>query len=156
MLWRSHCRDVHAKLETHRLSCVGMSWRARTPQSAVLPGKFALVGVANTLLDCALFLVLVYLAGLRPAPANIISYSCGVLNSFVLNKHWTFKATRNQGVLHRQLAVFVLVNLVGVGLATVIVWKLADPLGPPLAKAVAVGGTFAWNYATSRHLVFSG
>jgi len=133
-----------------------MSWRARLLRIGLQPGKFALVGVANTLLDFALFLALVYLAGMRPVPANVISYSSGILNSFVLNKHWTFKATRDQGVLHRQLAVFVGVNLVGLGIASVIVWGLADILGPPLAKLVAVGGTFGWNYGASRHLVFPG
>ncbi len=155
MPWRSRGRDVRAKLESHDLSSVGASWRARTLQFAALPGKFALVGAANTLLDLVLFLALVYLAGLRPTPANGISYSCGIINGFVLNKHWTFKATRRQGVLHRQFAIFALVNLVGLSLATVIVWGLAEPLGPPLAKLVAIGGTFGWNYTTSRHLVFS-
>ena len=88
-------RDMHAKLENEGSPGIRIGLRRRTIQFVSLPSKFALVGVVNTVLDFALFMTLVYFAGLGPTSANIISYTCGILNSFVLNKHWTFKAAGN-------------------------------------------------------------
>ena len=122
--------------------------------AAVRPAKFAAVGVANTVLDFAVFSALVYAAGMQPTMANLISYSCGIANSFIFNKHWTFAETRKQGLVQRQFALFAASNLVGLGIASAIVWALADPIGPIGAKVAAIGATFVWNYLTSRHLVF--
>lgn len=118
------------------------------------PGKFAVVGIANTVLDASLFLLLVYGLEVPPVAANLISYSAGMINSFVLNKNWTFSHTAGQGEPTQQFVLFALLNLVGLAIATALVWWLAEPLGPALAKGVAVGAVFAWNYSTSRFLIF--
>ena len=49
------------------------------------------VGVLNTSIDFVLFTVLVNGAGWAPVPANIVSYGTGIVNSFVVNKFWTFR-----------------------------------------------------------------
>ena len=51
--------------------------------------KFGLVGVLNTLVDFLVYQLLVYL-GLHYAPAQCISYTCGLLNSYFFNSRWTF------------------------------------------------------------------
>jgi putative flippase GtrA len=51
--------------------------------------KFCLVGGVNTGIDFALFALLT-LAGLPYLAAQVISYSCGVLNSYFINGKWTF------------------------------------------------------------------
>lgn len=133
-----------------------LTWPTTAKRFFVSPVKFGIVGVANTLLDFALFMALVYLLGMRPTPANVISYSCGILNSFILNKHWTFCKTPYRRQTDRQLIMFVVFNVVGLGIASAIVWALADHLGPAGAKLIAIVGTFTWNYLTSRYLVFAG
>lgn len=135
----------------------GPAWRNGTLRLATPPGKFALVGVVNTILDSVIFLLLVYMFDFNPVVSNSISYSCGIVNSFFLHQRWTFRSQpRPSGMVHRQFFLFTVLNLMGLGIATIIVWGLAEPLGPVAAKAIAIGGTFVWNYGTSRRFVFKG
>lgn len=59
---------------------------------AVKAGKFAIVGVANTLIDYGMFTLLTRFGGVQVYLANVIGYACGMLNSYVFNRAWTFKA----------------------------------------------------------------
>ena len=63
--------------------------------------RFMTVGVGSTLVDFGLFTLLHLLAGIPTLPANIISYSCGIVNSFVFNRRWTF-ADRREKSARRQ------------------------------------------------------
>jgi len=125
------------------------TWYQPLPSAA----KFALVGVANTLLDLAIFALLVNFAEWVPARANIVSYGCGLLNSFMLNRQWTFayKGGRSPAV---QFARFALVNLGALGLSTLVVWGASPVVGPMPAKAAAIVLTFGWNYFLTRDVVF--
>ena len=62
-------------------------------------GKFAIVGVINTLVDVVILNILVFL-GFTAAfvilnqqflAANIISVAVAMINSFILNKQWRLK-----------------------------------------------------------------
>ena len=52
-------------------------------------GRFALVGALGTGLDMGLLLLLTA-AGLPTLPANVISYSAGIVNNYTWNRRWTF------------------------------------------------------------------
>lgn len=117
--------------------------------------RFALVGLANTGIDLAVFTLLAGALQWSVLPANVLSYSTGILNSFFLNKYWTF---RDRTPLSRSLPSgvrFVLVNLVGLVISTVTVMLLARLFPVLLAKALSVTVVFAWNYVLSRRLVFT-
>jgi putative flippase GtrA len=115
--------------------------------------KFGLVGVANTGLDVALFATLTYVAGVRPVPANIVSYSAGILLSFAVNRAWTFSDRQRQGGVS-QLALFAAGSLAGLGMSTLVIALLAGPCGPLIAKILSIGVTFVWNYVYSNFVVF--
>nr|WP_052759573.1 GtrA family protein [Paenibacillus sp. DMB20] len=51
---------------------------------------FGLVGVLNTGIDVAVFSLLTWWQ-LPWLAAQIAGYGCGVLNSFLMNRKWTFK-----------------------------------------------------------------
>lgn len=121
----------------------------------IRPGKFAVVGVVNTAIDFVIFTALVSGVSWPPVRANVVSYSCAIANSFLLNRHWTFSERRGHSRVGRQFILFAGCNLIGLGLSTAIVWALAQSLGALAAKAVSILGTFAWNYWTSRQLVFA-
>ncbi|MBK8480272.1 MAG: GtrA family protein [Proteobacteria bacterium] len=116
-----------------------------------------MVGALNTLLDLALFNALHYGLGLALVVANTLSYGAGIAQSFALNRHWTFADRRDAGrPVGRQLALFVALNLLALGLSNLTIWLLVRRFGLPAyaAKLVAVGVTFLWGYATSRRYVF--
>lgn len=56
--------------------------------SAVL---YAIVGVANTIVGLGTIFVLMYV-GFKPEVANVLGYIVGFLNSYFLNKKFTFKS----------------------------------------------------------------
>ena len=115
--------------------------------------KFGLVGVANTALDVLLFSTLTYVAGVRPVPANIVSYSAGILLSYTVNRAWTFRDRERQRTV-RQLAWFIAGSVAGLALSTLVIALLAGVCGALAAKVLSVGVTFAWNYVYSNFVVF--
>ena len=52
--------------------------------------RFTVVGSVNTAIDLSLFALFVSFLHWSVVPANVISYSTGILNSFLMNKFWTF------------------------------------------------------------------
>lgn len=114
--------------------------------------KFGLVGIGNTMVDFAVYTLLVSFTGIDAVICNVISYMCGVLNSFVLNKVWTFSDAA-RGNTATRLLLFYVANGLGLVSSTFIVWLLADPLGPLIAKLIAVPCVFLMNYASS-YLIF--
>ena len=144
--------------------------------------KFGVVGTTNFCLD---FLILTLLAGLTwpfvfhglgwpVAIANTISYTCGIINSFILNRYWTFKIRLSffetytvkpgrvftNGACIRFFSVaflkFIFVNLVSLGVNTLTMFILVDlyQMDNLPAKIIATGLSFIVNFAGSKLLVF--
>lgn len=55
--------------------------------------KYGIVGVSNTLITMAVIWIMMKLFGCREGLSNLTGYVAGLLNSFVWNKQWTFKAS---------------------------------------------------------------
>ena len=117
------------------------------------PIRFVLVGLSNTLVDIIVFTVLVAGFAVSPVPANIVGYIIGTINSFVLNRNWTFREAYETD-WGGQFARFTGVNLAALGLSTAIVWTLAPFLGAVPAKLLSVLVTFFFSYTLSKAIVF--
>lgn len=98
--------------------------------------RFGLVGAANTALTTGLVWLLAPRLGVTVASA--VGYAAGVLQSFVLNRIWTFGNTRTAGSGRwaGEAARFVLVNI-GCGALFSGVTTLAAPHIGLLAATVA-------------------
>lgn len=118
------------------------------------PAKFAMVGVANTGLDFALFWLLITFGGLQPVVANTCSYSTAIVNSYVLNRVWTFRGAPRTMRTMAQFGRFVCLNLIGLGISNLVVWAMSSVLVPVAAKLLAVLATFTWNYWSTRRFVY--
>ena len=129
--------------------------RALSKMSVVRVLKFSLVGVVNTTIDVTLFALLVHVLGWNVLPANMVSYSTGILNSFLMNKLWTFQDQRPFSHSLQPFVLFTVINLSSLFLSTAVVWLLAQHLTELVAKLVSVGFVFAWNYTLTRLLVFT-
>lgn len=124
-------------------------------------GKFLVVGAINFLVDFGVLTLLNGVLGMMLAPANVISYTCGVINSFLLNRYWTFKIKHKFASIH--FVKFVFVNLVSLGVNTLAVWVLVEMYGFTLgifgienfyAKLIATAFSFTVNFAGNKLLVF--
>lgn len=59
--------------------------------------RFLFVGIANTVFGYAVIFSCMYLAEISPELSNVIGYSVGVLISYSLNRHFTFRSVKQWG-----------------------------------------------------------
>ena len=127
--------------------------------------RFGLAGGLNTLVD---LLILNALLGFFPTTSTLmllayssLAYSLGAVNSFLLNKYWTFAS--KQKVTRAELARFTLITLCGIGWSSAILWLASTLLHPILvnptvwanaSKVVAIAGTALISYLGMRLWVF--
>lgn len=116
--------------------------------------RFGLVGLANT---ATTYLVIWLLHGPLGVPAaSAIGYGAGVVQSFLLNRFWTFSTTRPQGDgrLGGEALRFVAVNLACGGLFT-LVNSLAEPhIGLLPATLAGVALVTPLGFILNRFIVF--
>jgi putative flippase GtrA len=122
--------------------------------------KFGVVGAVNTGIDFSVFAFL-FTLGIPLLPAHSLAYACGILNSFLLNKKWTFKQSGQAKVKQKdqslgQLVKFVSLNLFTLLVTYVLLVWFSNNLGLPmlLSRLFAVGASFALNFTGSRFWVF--
>ncbi|MBQ3108466.1 MAG: GtrA family protein [Clostridia bacterium] len=76
--------------------------------------KFGLVGCLNTLVDLIVFTLLNAIFHIYYL-AKIVSYSCGVLNSYFFNTRWTFQKEHKKSA--KEFILFVVINLISLGVS---------------------------------------
>ncbi|NMM51898.1 GtrA family protein [Paenibacillus aquistagni] len=114
---------------------------------------FGLVGVVNTGVDFAVFTLLAW-CQLPWLLAQAAAYSCGVLNSFFMNRKWTFK--QQEGPLLKGLARFVILNAITLVVTSIVIWLLHHHLGAAIlwSKGAATLIGVVLNFVGSRLWVF--
>lgn len=88
--------------------------------------KFGLVGVLNTLINWIIFAVLNFV-GVYYIIANVIAYVIATINSYTWNSRWVFKY--NGKDQKETTTKFIVLNLVGLALNTIILYLLVDLIG---------------------------
>jgi putative flippase GtrA len=115
--------------------------------------KFNLVGLLNTALDFAVFTLLSWL-GVYYIIAQCISYGVGMLNSYTLNKYWTFA---QKGQLEPKQALrFTVLNLGSLIISLGLLALFKDQLELKLiwAKLLTTVATTLVNFVGSKLWVF--
>ena len=115
--------------------------------------RFGLVGVVNTAIDLGVFALLYRTAELEPLLANGIAFFIAVTNSYLLNHYWTFRLP-GSSISFSAYIRFVVVNIGGLLLGTLAILMLGKYIPLELAKLIAAGVTFLWNYTSSKLFVF--
>jgi putative flippase GtrA len=120
--------------------------------------KFAAVGCVNTLIDWAVYFII-----LKMFPAESVifytaakgfSYLCGIINSFFLNRNWTFKDILRDNESGRFIK-FMLVNAVGLGFNSVSVYIFLNLNFSHIASLFfATAITFTFNFILNKLWVF--
>ncbi|MFD2705773.1 GtrA family protein [Salibacterium lacus] len=115
--------------------------------------KFGLVGGLNTFIDFTIFFLLSYV-GIPYALCQAISYSCGVVNSYLINRQWTFDLEDKKN--KKEFFRFLVVNG-GTLLLSILLLQLGyQYLGWALvfAKVIATLGGMGVNFIFSDRWVF--
>ncbi|WP_246092022.1 GtrA family protein [Oryzihumus leptocrescens] len=128
--------------------------------------KFGVVGAVALVVDVGTFNALRFVGGHgplydKPLTAKVISVTLATLTAWAGNRYWTFRHRRRTAV-HHELALFVLFNVVGMGIAlgclgfSHYVLDLTSPLADNISAngvGLVLGTLFRfWAY---RRFVFS-
>jgi putative flippase GtrA len=114
--------------------------------------RFAAVGVSNTLLSTAVFAALFHL-GVPYLVGSALAFALGALNSYTLNRRWTF---RSRAPRAPELARFVCVQAVGLGVNLALLAGLVEGAGihHVFAQVLAFPAASIITFALSRQWAF--
>ena len=134
--------------------------------------RFAIVGTFGAIIDFVVFNLLLLLANMPAVWANICSFTVAVVSNYILNRYWTYPDSRSKKV-GQQLTEYVIVNLIGVIIRTLIFTTVEPPIervyewlhlpftiqpevvGHNLALATAIGVVLFWNFFVNRYWTYA-
>jgi putative flippase GtrA len=144
-------------LKTHKKAWRSLFWQIF---------RFGLVGGLNTIIDLLIFNGLLWLWPTQSTTSllayNSFAYAFGAINSFILNKYWTFQNTRQ--TTYGEVLRFALTTLGGVLCNDGFLWAASHFLHPVMinatlwantSKVLAISGTFMISYMGMRLWVFA-
>jgi putative flippase GtrA len=104
--------------------------------------------------DAGTLVALKELTGMNVLMANTISFTVGLVVTFVASRLWVFSG-RKIASPAMEFAIFVLVGLAGLAVNDLFLW-LGTTLGWHYlaAKALAAGTGFLWNFALRKYLIY--
>jgi len=112
-----------------------------------------MVGVTNTVIDMAAYLLFTRVFGVFYLLANILAFIISSTNSYFLNRIFTFKSSQNKKM---EYSLFLTILLIGLGLAEIILYFCVSQLGASdiIAKCTAIIIVLFWNFFGSKFFVF--
>ena len=119
-------------------------------------GRYVIAGMAATVADFLLFIILTRSGALHPLTANLISRPAGGLASFVVNKLWTFIRRPQRARLPVQFVRFWVVWLTcyAISEAGLWVWLQVLPGERAACKVLAEIGAGIVSFLLLRHWTF--
>lgn len=116
--------------------------------------RYGIVGVIAFLVDYGLLWALTEWAGLHYLVSAAIAFSVAFLCNYLLSIGFVFGLSREEGPW-KNLASFLLIAVIGLGLNELIMYACSDLLGLHylLSKIVATVIVFFWNFLARRYLV---
>ncbi|NQV00883.1 MAG: GtrA family protein [Parcubacteria group bacterium] len=135
-------------------------------------GRFVLVGGLNFLVDLGILNLLIFLTGIAfgglYSVFKAISFAAAVINSYFLNKFWTFKASdasdKSVKKIGKEFFTFIIISLIGLGLnnlmASLIVnwagpqWGISENLWANIGAITASFIAMFWNFMGYKFIVF--
>jgi putative flippase GtrA len=118
--------------------------------------RFALVGVVNTVVDFTVFVVLTKLVGVAYLIGQIVGYSAGVTNSFIMNRKWTFNKGTSKEKMPKEIIQFIVINLLSLGTTLLLMYILVDhyAISTIIAKIIVIIVGQVVNYTGYKFWVF--
>lgn len=126
--------------------------RIELTRAELRPLRFLVSGVSAAVTEYGVFLVL-HSLGLHLLIANSVSFCCGLLISFFLNKKWVFSSNGKTHVEFAQYFVLAMTNLV---LSNMLIYIGVHWFGwvAWLVKPMTMIMIAAWNYLIFSKLIF--
>ncbi|UXN57966.1 GtrA family protein [Phyllobacterium zundukense] len=131
-----------------------MSTRSNRPFDYLQIVRFASVGVLNTAFGYTVILFVLWL-GTGDILSNLIGYTAGLALSFVLNRQWTFGATKDvpSNVVARYVGTFLVAYAVNLGI--VLAARSTGLMDGPMIHLLGICAYTILFYLGSVYFVFA-
>jgi dolichol-phosphate mannosyltransferase len=118
--------------------------------------RFSIVGGTGYVINLAVYSVLVQVVDLHYLPAAVLAFCVAVTNNFLLNRHWTFRATDGSAVF--QAPRFLAVSLIALGFNLLVLELLVGVIGVGKipGQAAAILAATPLNFVGNKLWSFSG
>jgi dolichol-phosphate mannosyltransferase len=112
--------------------------------------RFSMVGGVGFVVNLAVYALFVHVLSTPYQIAAVLAWLVAVLNNFVLNRHWTFDASKGQ--IHFQAIRFFAVSLIAFlfGLVLLTVLVEAGGVAKVPAQALAVAASTPLNFLGNK------
>jgi len=119
--------------------------------------KFSIVGVLNTLIDFGVFFLCYSIFHFDYLLSQVFGYSSGMLNSFVMNKKWTFEDKTTGKIVFAKMMKFILTNISSLGCSILVIRfsKVYISNSILIAKILATAFAQIINYLLYKYWVFT-
>lgn len=116
--------------------------------------KFVIVGIINLAIDIIFYLFFTRTLLVDPVVSKLVSSTIAMMNSFVWNRHWTFRAQRVNAA--PQLFRFFIAQGLGVLVVSGSFALLLKVLGWPevVSYILSVGAGTVWNFSLNKWWAF--
>jgi|WetSurMetagenome_2_1015567.scaffolds.fasta_scaffold165570_3 putative flippase GtrA len=116
---------------------------------------FLFAGVVSSLVDIGLLFFFCEYLGVWYLSAAAVSYCCGILVSYCLNKSLTFHDERRNYLM--QFSTFAAISFSCLLVNLCIIWLAVEFAGVNylVAKVIATGCAFFWNYYGQSRITFA-
>ena len=116
--------------------------------------KFGLIGILSSLVDFIIFCLLFFVFEWSIISSHLTAFSIAVVNSYFLNKNYTFSdtAVKNNAL---SFTKYILLNTIGATISTTAIILLAPFIHILIAKLFATTLSLLWNYFSSYFFIFS-
>lgn len=128
--------------------------------------KFILVGILNTLIDLGILNGLIFFTGIAAGWEfsffKGVSFTAAVINSYFLNKFWTFQKKEGGGAA--EFGQFLIISVAGLGVNVGVASLFVNIIGPQggispqiwanVGAVAAIGFSTIWNFVLYKFFVF--
>jgi len=116
--------------------------------------KYSIVGIFNTAIGLTVIYFFFNVLSFNYIIANIIGYACGLVNSFVWNKNWTFKSSQHYS---KEIVPFLIVFGISyaANLLAVIISVEFIKIHPNIAQILGIAAYSSTNFLINRYWTFS-
>jgi len=116
--------------------------------------KFSLVGALNSLVHFCIFIVLYRLITMHYLAASATGYCVGMINSYVLNRRWTFSG--GQEKTRSEFVKFAFINIIAllINVGSLSFFKEKIGLSAEAGQVFAIGASLAINFLGNRFWTF--
>ncbi len=119
--------------------------------------RYLVAAVAGAVVDFSVFALLIYRLDVGYLWAGVAGFACATLANYLVSIRLVFLSGTRFSRLH-ELAMVYAVSATGLVWHQMILYACVERYGihVMLAKVIAVGSVFFWNYFLRRHFVFAG